>query len=489
MHKGVSKRDCPFDHMDDSSKKRKKRGKRGSKRGKRKIDGKNDYISDLPEHLLHQILARLHRKDAARTCILSRKWKQIWNSYQVLDFDLSYVRDVSNSVKENYKNQIYRLQSIQKLRLCFANTSGLTSGDAYDWIAAAIERKVRELEVQAKGFDYYFLPPCVMRGSSITALNLYGCYVPTYSINLPQLQKLSLKSMDITALVFQDLISGCPHIQDLRLIHCTGLKKLNICNLNRLKRVDLHKCLLLDNIFIKAQSLETFWYYNSSKKLCKINIEACRGLKELIMEYPRMTDEFFHGQILEFPELEKLVLSRCNGLKNISLIGRVKLRKLVIRRCWNLKQAQFDTPNLASLEYSGRRMPLSFLTRLSLNNALLSFESSSTVTDKWKGGGEDASRLSCFLQKIDCKKGLKFMSLNERDIVIYEDIRAMFLPLRYISNPWAVRMSVHFQDLLDAALKKSPLPSTLSIMSHGSSDFPEVFCSIVIYMYINVNLW
>uniref|UniRef100_A0A803M617 F-box domain-containing protein n=1 Tax=Chenopodium quinoa TaxID=63459 RepID=A0A803M617_CHEQI len=199
--------------MDVTSKKCKKRSKRASaNRVRKRVNRRIDYISDMPDHVLHQVLYHLHPKDAARTCIMSKRWRQVWNSYHTVDIDLC---------------------SFDK------------NSDVNDWIVSAIARNVIELEVHAKarhrsGLQYFTLPPCVMCGSSITALSLYGCLIPAYSVNLPHLQKLSFKNMEVSLLQFENLISGCPMIEDLRLIEiqCFELNELSICSLDKLRRVD-----------------------------------------------------------------------------------------------------------------------------------------------------------------------------------------------------------------------------------------------------------
>ncbi|XP_021749865.1 F-box/FBD/LRR-repeat protein At1g51370-like [Chenopodium quinoa] len=475
--------------MDIASKKCKKRSQRASaNRVRKRVKCRIDYISDMPDHVLHQVLYHLHPKDAARTCILSKRWRQVWNSYHTVDIDLCSFDKVKKSIKLRYKDQMInrlhdeQLLSIHKFRLCFPYSLWKWDGrisDVSDWIVSAIARNVRELEVHAKlrhpQVPRYTLPPCVMIGSSITALSLCGCRIPADSVNLPHLQKLSFKNMKVSLLQFENLISGSPMIEDLRLIEiqCSESNKLSICSLDKLRRVDVHKCIPLDSIVIEAHWLETFWYYSKKKIFCKIDLSACRALKELILEYPRMTDKMFRDQIVKFPKLEKLVLSRCNMLKNIRVSGD-KLRKLVIRRCRKLEEAIITSPNITTLEYRGKMMPISFLTCLSLNEAVLTFDPSSNATSKWDVGGNDASRLYKFLDDIDRYKRLKLMTLDKQGVIIYEDIRAMVLPLRHISKPHAVRISTRFRDLLDAALKTLPIPSTLSIMSHNTSDFPEI---------------
>ncbi|MED6117595.1 hypothetical protein PIB30_113155, partial [Stylosanthes scabra] len=43
-----------------------------------------DRISSLPKGILHDILGRLPDKDAAKTCVLSKSWRETWFSFPIL---------------------------------------------------------------------------------------------------------------------------------------------------------------------------------------------------------------------------------------------------------------------------------------------------------------------------------------------------------------------------------------------------------------------
>lgn len=48
-----------------------------------------DFISALPEGILHHILSFLDIKEVVQTCFISRRWRYVWKSVQDLNFDYS----------------------------------------------------------------------------------------------------------------------------------------------------------------------------------------------------------------------------------------------------------------------------------------------------------------------------------------------------------------------------------------------------------------
>jgi F-box domain len=50
-------------------------------------DFTRDRISDLPNQLLTRILSLLPTEEAVRTCILSKRWINVWASVPILVFD------------------------------------------------------------------------------------------------------------------------------------------------------------------------------------------------------------------------------------------------------------------------------------------------------------------------------------------------------------------------------------------------------------------
>ena len=165
------------------------------------------YISQLPEHIIHQIIGLLRcKKDAARTSVLSKRWRDIWASFSNLVFDqqkfhgqlrglktLSEVQisEITNvEVFGNYvDNTLQRCveqkdRSIQKFALHMTHyNSGLTT-HMDRWIDLVLKNNIKELELHVPGYLHrcYSLPQCVFAANKITALKVYGCKLDLVTI-------------------------------------------------------------------------------------------------------------------------------------------------------------------------------------------------------------------------------------------------------------------------------------------------------------------
>ncbi|KAF3948684.1 hypothetical protein CMV_025348 [Castanea mollissima] len=462
-----------------------------------------DLISQLPEYIIHHILSFLNdTKDAARTSILSRKWRQMWTSFSVLIFDQHKIQqqegrqDIRNMkraftdfVDNSLKSHLERKLSIQKLVLHITRYDFELATHMEQWINIAIENNMKELDLHVvKKSKRYKLPPTIFASKTITGLRLHGCMLKSHcDIKLPKLQKLYLHKVCVDQQIIDNLISSCPLIEDLRFIHCTGLKVLRVSGLLKLDRVEVHHCHGLEEIEVKAPYLQTFWYCGKESMHCKIDLVAYFSLKRLTLEDGNMTDEMFQDRLASFPFLEKLDLSKCNKLKNIT-ISSVWLRRLVLRGCKNLVEADIDAPNLFSFEFKGDRMPFSFSNPLSLKEAKFSFEPVH-IRSYNHLGGEDAlwfTRLRKLLEKLKHSNGLKLVVRSKKNVIIHENLEEILLPPQSDLKLEIIKPSMGLEDLLDNLLRTWH-PEILSVVSSPSSEFPKLVHEKMMHRVENPN--
>ncbi|RZB91991.1 hypothetical protein D0Y65_024132 [Glycine soja] len=65
------------------------------RRSKRIGKDKSDRISELPDSVLLHIIEFMDTKSGVQTCVLSKRWKDLWKSLTNLSFDYSYFRRIS----------------------------------------------------------------------------------------------------------------------------------------------------------------------------------------------------------------------------------------------------------------------------------------------------------------------------------------------------------------------------------------------------------
>ncbi|KAL3840837.1 hypothetical protein ACJIZ3_025428 [Penstemon smallii] len=396
----------------------------------KKMRGVVDLISELPEPVIHNIFAKLRSHiDVVRISTLSKRLKSMYNSYMTFDFDERHfkgharkgrhnklkAREVKNKLFNNYvENSLaVRIQPalcVDKFSLCVRNLDELRRIRMNEWILVAVCNKVKELEIHVKK-KLYPLPDFVLSSSSITSLKLSACVFNHHAMKLDKLRILSMKDTFITHRTIWEIEKACPLIEDLRLVNCKGLLRIDISALLKLKRIEVHECVHLILIEIKAPNLETFWFHAMKNHQCIIEMNGCENLKNLNLRDRRMTDAMFSDYLLKYPLLENLVLQECRSLKRIT-ISSGKLRSLALIRCENLKEANIEAPNLYSFQYNGEGLPFSTINALALRVAKFNFHHTKTsrffVENK------------IFFENFQFN-GFKLIACSKEDMKIYEE--------------------------------------------------------------------
>ncbi|KDP21766.1 hypothetical protein JCGZ_00553 [Jatropha curcas] len=179
-----------------------------------------DRISSLPEAVLGHILSFLPTKTVVQTSILSRRWRNIWNS--VCNFDFEFLYDGNEDLSRVQKfgrfvDSVLILRSypcIKKFRLHFHSSLPC---NASTWIRAAVRNNVEELDL-GNFLSTLEMPRIVFSCETIRILKVYHGFtfqIPE-AVCLPSLRVLhlvslfSLKDGDI-----EKFLSGSPVLEEL----------------------------------------------------------------------------------------------------------------------------------------------------------------------------------------------------------------------------------------------------------------------------------
>ncbi|XP_077244261.1 F-box/LRR-repeat protein 25-like [Tasmannia lanceolata] len=267
-----------------------------------------DHISEVSEPLLPYILSFCPTKDAVRTSILSSRWRSLWTYIHNLDFSFSmdasgiegFVEFVDRSMS------LHKGFKIQKFRLSFGYRERFAP-NVNKWIRLALEKQVELLDLDFLGlpssaniphgiklhhfFAFYssanYYPNTFDLstsffhvGSSLKVLKLTHCILKSNSLDgLGSLKTLCLSHVRLNG-SFLEFIAGCPMLEDLDLEDCDGIPHFQISSPNlqlKLKRLKIHTCIDFKIIEIDAPnliSLDISGLASSDRKFYLKNISA-----------------------------------------------------------------------------------------------------------------------------------------------------------------------------------------------------------------------
>ncbi|KAH7541857.1 hypothetical protein FEM48_Zijuj02G0011900 [Ziziphus jujuba var. spinosa] len=206
-----------------------------------------DRFSRLPEDILVRIVCLLPLKDAVATSVLSKQWESIWTWTNNLDFDgdqsidryqqrnerLNFIKLVNNVIeKHNHKAEL------ERFRVCF-DLSGRNSSSIIKWIRFATRKRVRVLELK------FFECGCPRNTTS-------SFVFPSKIIkHLKFLKVLSLVCVHVSQEVLESLLSKCPLLERLEVVHSDTLINLRVRGPSlALKHLKLKYCFNVKSIEI-----------------------------------------------------------------------------------------------------------------------------------------------------------------------------------------------------------------------------------------------
>ncbi|XP_028113168.1 putative FBD-associated F-box protein At5g56700 isoform X2 [Camellia sinensis] len=230
-----------------------------------------DRISNLPDAILSHILCFMPTKYAARTSLLSTRWKSFWTSVHIIDLD-SFSKRGHNEQSSGFMDFVDRLLLLRnspnlnkfhlRCRFGYYNPYRLNS-----WICTVIKLNVKELVLNFEIDQLVVeLPRSLFISVNLVVLKLAGDVffrfpMPVFLPSLKVLHLHSLTFLDDDS--FQNILSGCPVLEELdiqRTNQDDNIKTLCICSSTLKKLCMYNSCVrrLQPSVVIKAPVLEIF---------------------------------------------------------------------------------------------------------------------------------------------------------------------------------------------------------------------------------------
>ncbi|TYG55567.1 hypothetical protein ES288_D09G284300v1 [Gossypium darwinii] len=210
-----------------------------------------DRISNFSDHILCHILSFLPIKEAVRTSIISTKWRNLFASISIIEFDGDLLRRLTDRNIDSFKNFVDRLLKFpdQVSLDCFRLHDGISSWndgisswndgdhdfDVSGWICAALCRGVKEIDLKLYNLGDVppDVPPVLFTCHSLVNLTLdaVGSKIEVRSdVCLGNLKTFYLIESVFVCDSINRLISNCHVLEDLAFMYCSvaNASELNI---------------------------------------------------------------------------------------------------------------------------------------------------------------------------------------------------------------------------------------------------------------------
>ncbi|XP_060186132.1 F-box/FBD/LRR-repeat protein At1g13570-like isoform X2 [Lycium barbarum] len=196
---------------------------------------REDRISDLPRNVIDRILELLPVEDAARTSILSRKWRYIWamlpslvlgyrfcKSFKWEESPFNFKEAVDNILLMHMGDIVKFVLDTRALRLSL-------SAAIDRWMFYVTRNGVKELTLRVSSYHTYTLPSSIFNCSSLTKLTLFKCVFkpPNSFLGFQNLITLCLQGATFVPTTSFCVIKA-PRLASLTLDSCNGTQYLNI---------------------------------------------------------------------------------------------------------------------------------------------------------------------------------------------------------------------------------------------------------------------
>ncbi|KAJ0015251.1 hypothetical protein Pint_19730 [Pistacia integerrima] len=409
-----------------------------------------DRISALPDLVLHHILSFLSLKQAVRTSVLSKSWKETWHTCPILVLDehshgdFARAKEELKCIEQTLLNRHMEMISLRKLMIsfsCFWNDPEFAA--LVDrCVCFAIGSNVKELKLQLPFFwGRYNLPQIVFCAKSIDVLELYHCNLsrPRIGVQL-SLRKLCLVGVCVDDQMIGNLFARCPLIEYLTIESSKGFKSLELFSLSELHEVEISNNVELEKVEINALNVHSVTI--TDMETCVINI-AC------------------YFSLLQF-----LSIAYCRKLRSIK-ISSPSLKELVINGS-DLVEVKLETPNLSIFRFRG--LPISFTS-----NAMALSE-----TDLYIYGNRDIQDLVKFTELLanfnQCSEVLNLHLRTGAVVIVPRECRQILHPLLCGVKHLNLLigddlLDLTIPELVDSLLWLSPHIETISMSFHlGDCD-------------------
>ena len=207
-----------------------------------KKSNKIDRISELPDSLLVNILSLLPIKSAARTSVLSKRWRPLSLYLEKLQFS---DRRYSGIKFTNFVDRLllHKPPDLKMFQFSLSHGEDHCLNRVTEWIRNAVGRDLKELELSFRSKELYKLIQDVYICNSVEVIRLFADILvdPPEDVGFSRLWVLEFNEVTISSYEsVGELLHKCPVLEDLSIDKCVWLDGccLSICG-SALKKLSL----------------------------------------------------------------------------------------------------------------------------------------------------------------------------------------------------------------------------------------------------------
>lgn len=272
-----------------------------------------DLFCSLPDSILIFILSLIPFKEAAKTCILSKKWGlncQKWLRTTQVEFNENlFTEEINGKTKLSTQAFLdfarrfvlyHRGRYLHEFRLKMSNPNDHRS-EVEHWIKFAISKNIEVLDLDFSSVEVseeddglrnsakFVLPHFLFENISLGVLNLTSCDLKGLDFaNFSALKSLCVARVELSTKSLTILVVGCPLLKTLNLEKCSGLGYIEIASPGamHLESLTINDCKPLDGaMLITADKLQSFKYFGV---LTPFDIGDLGSLEDAQLDFKRL---------------------------------------------------------------------------------------------------------------------------------------------------------------------------------------------------------
>ncbi|KAL5699508.1 hypothetical protein ACHQM5_030398 [Ranunculus cassubicifolius] len=275
----------------------------------KRVKALKDRISELPDEILAFTLSFLPVREAARTSILSCRWRYLWTSSRSFCSTLSL--DALNMRGSDYPKGM--LGGVDEKYIYKDNTSLLKieRSKFIEWV-----HKMMQLDLPA-----------------LDSFRLRYHLTKKYAAQIDHFIKRAIQE---------------------------GAQSFDI-NLSRFHKVDTYPNRAFytfpDGLFTEETGIQVKSLWLKSCIFGPFNFNCFASLLDLQLDNVLLDQDKFHSFLLSSPSVENLCLRKCSGLYKFKVSDpHIQLKSLALLDCDDMIEIEIDADDLARFEYRGRKI-------------------------------------------------------------------------------------------------------------------------------------